>query len=443
MGTVAQWLRLRRFAAAKPDLCCPQLPCTPGARGRCLVGAVAEGLLGAAAADAPQIVPAGLDIDRDRATFCAGMGSAMLYFLRPLPWSNVRPAGATAAGRTLVNAWRMHKAGSHRTGRPLISRTQHDRSRSITLLLAAPRGFCAGVDRAIQIVERALERYGAPVYVRHEIVHNRYVVESLETQGRGLRRRAGRGAGPARPVVFSAHGVPKSVPARPSRRQLIYLDATCPLVSKVHREAERHHAAGRHIVLIGHAGHPEVIGTMGQLPDGAVTLVETAAEAEVLEVPKTASARLHHADDAVRRRHGGHRRRAAAPLPADRGAAARGHLLRHHQPPAGGEGDRARVRCPAGAGRAQFLQLRAAGRGGARAPAAPRPGWSSARADIDWSWLAGVAPPRHHRRRVGAGGAGAGGASRACRERFAVTIEETCRHRARASHFKLPRALTA
>jgi 4-hydroxy-3-methylbut-2-enyl diphosphate reductase len=148
-----------------------------------------------------------------------------------------------------------------------------ERKPSITLKLASPRGFCAGVDRAIQIVELALAKYGAPVYVRHEIVHNRFVVESLEAKGAVFVDELGE-VPEGRPVVFSAHGVPKSVPAEAERRQMFYLDATCPLVSKVHREAERLHEIGRNIVLIGHAGHPEVVGTMGQLPDGAVTLVE-------------------------------------------------------------------------------------------------------------------------------------------------------------------------
>ena len=150
---------------------------------------------------------------------------------------------------------------------------------ALTLLLAAPRGFCAGVDRAIQIVERALKRYGAPVYVRHEIVHNRHVVEELERKGAVFVEELDEIPGKF-PVVFSAHGVPKSVPADAEARNLLYLDATCPLVSKVHREAEVHFAAGRHIILIGHAGHPEVIGTIGQLPAGAVSLVETAEDAE-------------------------------------------------------------------------------------------------------------------------------------------------------------------
>jgi len=160
--------------------------------------------------------------------------------------------------------------------------------KSLTILLASPRGFCAGVDRAIQIVERAVERYGRPVYVRHEIVHNRYVVESLEAKGAIFVDELDE-VPDDRPVVFSAHGVPKAVPNEAARRNLLYVDATCPLVSKVHREAERHHASGRTVVLIGHAGHPEVIGTMGQLPAGAVLLVEDTAQAEALSVPDPGS----------------------------------------------------------------------------------------------------------------------------------------------------------
>ncbi len=149
---------------------------------------------------------------------------------------------------------------------------------AITVLLATPRGFCAGVDRAIQIVERAIAKYGAPVYVRHEIVHNRHVVERLKAMGAVFVEEVSE-APSDRPIIFSAHGVPKSAPAEAERRKMLYLDATCPLVSKVHVEAQRHFDAGREIVLIGHAGHPEVVGTMGQLPDGAVTLVETVADA--------------------------------------------------------------------------------------------------------------------------------------------------------------------
>jgi len=156
--------------------------------------------------------------------------------------------------------------------------------RPLTLRLATPRGFCAGVDRAIQIVERALEKYGAPVYVRHEIVHNRHVVERLRSQGAVFVRELDE-CPDDRPVVFSAHGVPKAVPQAAKSRQLFFLDATCPLVSKVHVEAQRPHAAGRHIILIGHAGHPEVVGTMGQLPPGAISLVETIEDAEAFQRP--------------------------------------------------------------------------------------------------------------------------------------------------------------
>jgi 4-hydroxy-3-methylbut-2-enyl diphosphate reductase len=156
--------------------------------------------------------------------------------------------------------------------------------RPLTVRLATPRGFCAGVDRAIQIVERALEKFGAPVFVRHEIVHNRHVVERLKAMGAVFVRELDE-CPDDRPVVFSAHGVPKSVPEGARARDLFFLDATCPLVSKVHVEAERHHAAGRHIILIGHTGHPEVVGTMGQLPPGAISLVETVADAEAFQRP--------------------------------------------------------------------------------------------------------------------------------------------------------------
>ena len=156
---------------------------------------------------------------------------------------------------------------------------------TMRVLLAGPRGFCAGVDRAIRVVEEAIRRHGAPVYVRHEIVHNRTVVEMLETRGAIFVEDLDEVPQDA-PVVFSAHGVPKSVPAEAERRNLTYLDATCPLVSKVHREAERHYADGgpdqRHILMIGHAGHPEVEGTMGQLPPGAMTLVQDADEARAI-----------------------------------------------------------------------------------------------------------------------------------------------------------------
>lgn len=156
--------------------------------------------------------------------------------------------------------------------------------RPLTVRLATPRGFCAGVDRAIQIVERAIEKYGAPVYVRHEIVHNRHVVERLKAMGAVFVKELD-DCPDDRPVVFSAHGVPKSVPETARKREMLYLDATCPLVSKVHVEAERHFAAGRHIILIGHAGHPEVVGTMGQLPAGAISLIETVEDAAAFERP--------------------------------------------------------------------------------------------------------------------------------------------------------------
>ena len=155
--------------------------------------------------------------------------------------------------------------------------------RPLTILLASPRGFCAGVDRAIQIVEVALEKYGAPVYVRHEIVHNRFVVEGLEAKGAIFVDELDEIPDNV-PVVFSAHGVPKAVPAEAERRKMFYLDATCPLVSKVHVEAERHFEQGRQVILIGHAGHPEVVGTMGQLPEGSVVLVENVADVGSIEV---------------------------------------------------------------------------------------------------------------------------------------------------------------
>ena len=159
----------------------------------------------------------------------------------------------------------------------------------LQVLIAAPRGFCAGVDRAIEIVERALERYGAPVYVRHEIVHNRYVVDELKAKGAVFVEELDQ-VPDGLPVVFSAHGVPKSVPAEAESRGLDYLDATCPLVSKVHRQAERQIEAGRHIVFIGHKGHPEVIGTFGQVSEGGMTLVETLSDVAALAFP--ADARL-------------------------------------------------------------------------------------------------------------------------------------------------------
>ena len=165
---------------------------------------------------------------------------------------------------------------------PLNKTASNDALPGLTLLIAAPRGFCAGVDRAIEIVERAIEKYGPPVYVRHEIVHNRYVVDSLKAQGAIFVEELDEVPDEA-PVVFSAHGVPKSVPAEAERREMIYVDATCPLVSKVHRQAERQLEKGQQIIFIGHEGHPEVIGTMGQVPEGKITLVETADDVAKLK----------------------------------------------------------------------------------------------------------------------------------------------------------------
>ena len=158
----------------------------------------------------------------------------------------------------------------------------------LRLLIAAPRGFCAGVDRAIEIVERAIERYGAPVYVRHEIVHNKFVVDTLKAKGAVFVEELDQ-VPDGVPVVFSAHGVPKAVPAAATARGLDWLDATCPLVSKVHRQAERHIEAGRHILFIGHHGHPEVIGTFGQVPEGAITLVETVEDVAALALSSGAA----------------------------------------------------------------------------------------------------------------------------------------------------------
>ena len=165
---------------------------------------------------------------------------------------------------------------------PLSAHVQRPR---LTLYLAAPRGFCAGVDRAIQIVELALARFGAPVYVRHEIVHNRYVVDSLKAKGAVFVKELDEIPDTTKPVIFSAHGVAKAIPAAAKARNLFVLDATCPLVFKVHLEAARHFEQGLQILLIGHAGHPEVAGTMGQLPDGAVHLIQTVEDAHVF-VPK-------------------------------------------------------------------------------------------------------------------------------------------------------------
>jgi 4-hydroxy-3-methylbut-2-enyl diphosphate reductase len=165
-----------------------------------------------------------------------------------------------------------------------LGKTETDMTKPpLTLYLAAPRGFCAGVDRAIKIVEMALEKWGAPVYVRHEIVHNKYVVDGLRSKGAVFVEEL-EDCPDDRPVIFSAHGVPKAVPAEAAKREMIYVDATCPLVSKVHIEAARHHENGLQMIMIGHEGHPETIGTMGQLPDGEVLLVETVEDVATVEV---------------------------------------------------------------------------------------------------------------------------------------------------------------
>ena len=160
------------------------------------------------------------------------------------------------------------------------------KSNEIKVLLAAPRGFCAGVERAIEIVEKTIEKYGAPVFVRHEIVHNKFVVDSLKTKGAVFIEELDEIDDLSRPVIFSAHGVPKSVPENAKNLNINYIDATCPLVSKVHREAENLHKAGYHLILIGHKNHPEVIGTMGQLPEGSIDLVQNEEEAEKYNTTK-------------------------------------------------------------------------------------------------------------------------------------------------------------
>ncbi len=311
--------------------------------------------------------------------------------------------------------------------------------RPLTVLLAAPRGFCAGVERAVQIVEQALQRYGRPVYVRHEIVHNRFVVENLETKGAVFVDELDEVPTGA-PVVFSAHGVPKSVPVDAEHRRLLSLDATCPLVSKVHREAERHFNAGRHIILIGHAGHPEVIGTMGQLPAGAVTLVESVAHAEQVELPADRSLAyitqttlaVDEAADIIAVLHRrfpqiyGPRREDICYATTNRQQAVKAiaprcdAMLIVGAPNSSNSMRLVEVAKSAGCERAWLVQRAA---------------------DIDWDWLAGVD-------RLGL----TAGASApellvqeviaACRERFTVAVEELAVTE-ESVHFRLPRALTA
>jgi 4-hydroxy-3-methylbut-2-en-1-yl diphosphate reductase len=310
--------------------------------------------------------------------------------------------------------------------------------RPLTVLLASPRGFCAGVDRAIQIVEKALEKHGAPVYVRHEIVHNRFVVERLEAKGAVFVEELDEVPGDA-PVVFSAHGVPKSVPAEAKRRRMTYLDATCPLVSKVHLEAERQHRKGCHLVLIGHAGHPEVVGTMGQLPDGAITLVEDVADAESVALPDRQLAYVTQTT-----------------LSVDDTAAIIA-VLRRRFPAI--DGPRREDICYATTNRQAAVKAIAARCDGLVVIGAPNSsnskrlvevalasGCAEARlvqraADLDWAWLD----------RVGVLGVTAGASAPevlvdevvdACRARFAVTIEEVSIAEEDV-RFKLPRGLVA
>jgi 4-hydroxy-3-methylbut-2-enyl diphosphate reductase len=314
---------------------------------------------------------------------------------------------------------------------------------ALTLLLAAPRGFCAGVDRAIQIVERALERYGAPVYVRHEIVHNRHVVEELERKGAVFVEELAEIPGRF-PVVFSAHGVPKSVPEDAEARNLLYLDATCPLVSKVHREAEVHFAAGRHIILIGHAGHPEVIGTIGQLPPGAVTLVETAEDAELVAPPNGSilGDRLAYITqttlsiddtigiiDVLRRRFPkihGPRREDICYATTNRQAAVKVIAPRSDLTLV--------IGAPNSSNSQRLVEV-------ARGAGCPRAHLVQKAAEIDWAWFEGV-------RTVGiTAGASAPEilvqeAIAAIRQRYLTRIEEISVTE-ETTHFKLPRALTA
>ncbi len=272
----------------------------------------------------------------------------------------------------------------------------------LTLLIAAPRGFCAGVDRAIRIVELALERYGAPVYVRHEIVHNKFVVDSLKAKGAVFVPELDQ-VPDGVPVVFSAHGVPKAVPAKAEARGLNYLDATCPLVSKVHRQAERLIERGRHILFVGHAGHPEVIGTFGQVPEGRMTLIETAADAEAIapadpeSIAFLTQTTLSVDDTAeivaiLRRR-----------FPAIQGPRSEDICYATSNRQAAVKADRRPLRRDAGDRIAEQLQLAAPGRG-RRAGGHPGPAGRPRRRHR--LRLACRRPhARHHRRRVGAGGA--------------------------------------
>ena len=310
---------------------------------------------------------------------------------------------------------------------------------ALTIRLVGPRGFCAGVVRAIGIVEAALERYGAPVYVRHEIVHNRFVVETLERKGVVFVEELDEVPDDA-PVVFSAHGVPKSVPEEAGRRALRYIDATCPLVSKIHREAERHFAAGRHIFLIGHAGHPEVVGTTGQLPEGDIELVRTVDDARRVEPP--AGRALAYVTQTT----------LSVDDTADIIAALRARFPDLHEP-------RREDICYATTNRQAAVKAAAPGADAvivigsqnssnsnrlvevAKAAGCPRAFLADGVAHIDWAALAGV--------RVLAVTAGASAPEtlvedvvQACRERFEVTVENWI-DRLETVKFRLPRELAA
>ena len=261
---------------------------------------------------------------------------------------------------------------------------------ALNVFLCAPRGFCAGVTRAIDVVEHALRKFGAPVYVRHEIVHNRYVVEELRRKGAVFVEELSEVPDGEHPVIFSAHGVPRAVPEEAEQRELLAIDATCPLVMKVHREAEIHYRRDRMIVLVGHKGHPEVIGTMGQLPDGAVVLVESAEDVAALTLsPKDALAYVTQTTlslddlavvvDALVTKYPGHCRPAKT-----------GHLLRHHQSSGSGEGNRARGGRLHRRGLAQFLQFAQRSRKWPNAMAAAHAQLVLRASDIDWTPLAGI-----------------------------------------------------
>lgn len=308
----------------------------------------------------------------------------------------------------------------------------------LTIVLAGPRGFCAGVERAIAIVERSLERYGPPVYVRHEIVHNRHVVETLEAKGAVFVEELDEVPDDA-PVVFSAHGVPKAVPAEAERRRMAYLDATCPLVSKVHKEAERHHAKGRQVILIGHAGHPEVIGTMGQLPPGTVLLVENVDQARTLDVNNAAELAYTtqttlSVDDTAHIVQALIERFPAIHGPKVEDICYATTNRQHAVKAIAGDCDALMVvGAPNSSNSMRLVEV-------AEAAGCPKARLVQRAAEIDWHWMAGV-------RSLGL----TAGASApellvqdviaACRDRFDVAIKEIVTKREDV-HFKLPRELT-